>query len=462
MCSNSRCGKSQGDDALGNLRKHAQFVGEEYIDALCELGSRFSGKSMVHVNSTYYGGGVAEMLNSYAPLLNEAGLSTEWRLLRGDRDFFMATKKMHNSLQGMNEQLTSQEISRYEETISGNAAIMKLDWYDMVVIDDPQPCGLISRYSRKSPSLYKSLPILMSLPELQKRQPWVWRCHLDLTSPNRRAWAYLRRYLKHYDAIVVSARQYMTRMKKPHHFIAPAIDPLSEKNRPMQSSEISRCLSKNGITSEKPMILQVSRFDPWKDPLGVIEVFRKVRKKTDCQLVLMGSMASDDPEGDAIFKQVFKAAEGDDDIYLITLQSDRLVNALQRRADVVVQKSLREGFGLTVSEAMWKGTPVVASHVGGIPLQIEDGKNGYLCDGIGDCAAKVEHVLRNPKQSAAMGKAAAEKVRQNFLITRLVKDEMALFGSMTHSPSMRYLRSQQELMLSLVKKFGGALQKLVG
>ena len=210
------------------------------------------------------------------------------------------------------------------------------------------------------------------------------------------------------------------------------------------------------------MILQVSRFDPWKDPLGVIEVFRKVRKKTDCQLVLMGSMASDDPEGDAIFKQVFKAAEGDDDIYLITLQSDRLVNALQRRADVVVQKSLREGFGLTVSEAMWKGTPVVASHVGGIPLQIEDGKNGYLCDGIGDCAAKVEHVLRNPKQSAAMGKAAAEKVRQNFLITRLVKDEMALFGSMTHSPSMRYLRSQQELMLSLVKKFGGALQKLVG
>lgn len=443
---------------MGKLERHAEFVGEETIERLREMGGRFSGKAMAHVNSTFYGGGVAEMLTSYIPLLNEAGLSTEWRLLRGSREFFLATKKMHNSLQGMRNALITEDIECYEETIAANAEFMRLDWHDLVIIDDPQPCGMIAHYSRESPSLQKPISLLMRLTELQKRQAWAWRCHLDLTNPNFRTWGYLKKYLEKYDAIVVSARQYQTKLRKPHHFIAPAIDPLSEKNRALSSSEESRELAKHGIDSEKPLILQVSRFDPWKDPIGVIRAFRKVKEKIDCQLVLMGSMASDDPEGDEIFKKVFKIAEDADDIRLITLQSDRLVNALQRRADIVVQKSLREGFGLTVAEAMWKGKPVVASEVGGIPLQIDSGVNGLLCNGIEDCAAKITHVLSNPREAERMGRLATEKVRDNFLITRLVKDELALFGSLTSGTVMRHFKANEERLLKGMSALGKLAQ----
>ena len=439
---------------LKKLDKYAEFVGEDCVQQIYKMGAKLAEKSMVHVNSTYYGGGVAEMLTSYIPLLNEAGLKTEWRLLRGDRDFFMVTKKMHNSLQGMKVELTSEDITTYEATISQNSSFMNLEWYDMVVIDDPQPCGMVAHYRRESPSLYKPLPLLLSLAELQKKQPWVWRCHLDLTSPNRKTWRYLKKYLNDYEAIVVSARKYKTSLRKPHYFMAPAIDPLSEKNRRLSSWEVARELSRNGIDSQKPMILQVSRFDPWKDPLGVIHAYRKVKKEIDCQLVLMGGMAADDPEGDAIFRNAYSEAEKDKDISLLTVQSDRLVNALQRRADVVVQKSLREGFGLTVTEAMWKGKPVVASRVGGIPLQIENRVNGLLCDGIDDCATKISYLLKHKREAEAIGKNATEKVRKDFLVTRLVRDELELFQAITRGFITKSLKSSEQMLLSMLLKLG--------
>lgn len=442
---------------MKRLGKYAEFVGDSCIREIYEAGARLSGKSMAHVNSTYYGGGVAEMLASYVPLLNEAGLDAEWRLLKGSKEFFTVTKKMHNALQGRGAPLGKEDIACYEETISENASYMKLDWYDAVIIDDPQPAGLVSHYSRGPPSIWKPLPMLSTLAALQKSQPWAWRCHIDLSTPEPRTLAYLKKYVSQYDAIIVSSEKYRTGIQKPHHFITPAIDPLSDKNRPMRESEIARELAANGISVKKPIVLQVSRFDPWKDPMGVIRIFRRARRKADCQLVLMGAMASDDPEGDAIFRQVYAQAHKERGIHLITAQSDRLANALQRSAAVVVQNSLREGFGLTVTEAMWKGRPVVARASGGIPLQIDDGKNGFLAESEEGMAARVVRLLKGREMAEEIGRNAREKVRGNFLITRLVKDELALVREITTAPSIRHLAGQERRLLSAIRKAGSLL-----
>ncbi len=425
------------------LDKYAEFVGEDYIHSLREACLNFDGKTMAHVNSTYYGGGVAEMLNSYIPLLNEAGLETEWRLLKGDRDFFTVTKKLHNSLQGMKVNLDESDIESYEETLDNYSEFTKLGWYDMVIIDDPQPCGLITRYNRHSPSFLKPLPNLMKLIELQKKQPWVWRCHIDLTKPDIQSWNFMKKYVEKYDSIIVSTKDYAVPVNKPHFFVPPAIDPLSDKNKKISDSVQVSQLEKYDIKDERPLILQVSRFDHWKDPLGVIEVYKKLKKKIECQLVLIGSMASDDPEGELIFNQAFRAAEKERHVHLITAQDDILVNTLQRRADVVLQKSLREGFGLTVSEAMWKGTPVVASNVGGIPLQIDNDVNGYLVNGIDDCANKVGYLLTHSAKARELGRNGIEKVRRNFLITRLIRDEIDIFNNMTSTNSRKIFNNQK-------------------
>ncbi len=442
---------------MSRLERYAQLVGDDYIQSLYDLGGQCRDKSMVHVNSTYYGGGVAEMLNSYVPLLNDAGLSTEWRLLKASREFFAVTKKMHNALQGKSSRLSDKDVELYEQAIDSNAEFTRLDWYDLVVIDDAQPCGLVTRYSRKSPSLWKPLPIFLKLLEFQKKQAWVWRCHIDLTKPDESTWAYLRKYVEKYDAVVVSSPKYRTSVRKPHYYILPAIDPLSDKNREMTDSEISRKLQKYGIEDDRPLVLQVSRFDPWKDPLGVIDAYRRVRKKAKCQLVLIGSMATDDPEGEEVFNQVFREVEKEDDVHLITSQDDLLVNALQRRADVVVQKSLREGFGLTVSEAMWKGTPVVASRVGGIPLQIDDGENGYLVDNIPQCADRIAYLLTHASKARQLGMNAVEKVRKSFLMPRLVKDELELFLGLTRPASKTRLQQLQRRLAGTLKHFRGLL-----
>lgn len=421
----------ESGENMGQLEKYAQFVGNETIEKIRDEAAGLDGKSFAHVNSTFYGGGVAEMLNSYIPLLNEAGVSMEWRLLKATRDYFLVTKKLHNALQGSNEILTPDELELFEKTAEINSMFSNLKWYDCVVIDDPQPLPLINHYPRTSPEIWKPLPLLLELETYQRRQPWVWRVHIDLSTPQKAAFEYIQRFVSKYDSVIVSHPRYGKKINKPQFVIPPAIDPLSEKNRPMKSYEIDRILQQNGIDIKLPIIAQISRFDPWKDPLGVIKAFNLVRKKHKCQLVLLGSHASDDPESEKIFAEVFRTAEKEKNITLISLQSDTLVNALQREAAVIVQKSLREGFGLTVSEAVWKRTPVVASNVGGIPLQIDDGKNGFLVNGISDCADRIGFLLKNPQKAKEMGRNGYEKVKNNFLITRLALDEIRVLKEMT-------------------------------
>ncbi|MFH1258069.1 MAG: glycosyl transferase family 1, partial [Candidatus Micrarchaeota archaeon] len=303
---------------MGQLEKYAQFVGNDYIELIREEAADLEGKSFAHVNSTFYGGGVAEMLNSYIPLLNEAGVSMEWRLLKGSRDYFMVTKKLHNALQGKKELLTEDEIELYEKTVETNSKFSNLNWHDCIVIDDPQPLPLINHYPRTAPAFWKPLPLLLELETYQKRQPWVWRVHIDLSTPQMETFDYLHRYISKYDAVIISHKEYGKKLKKPKYVIPPAIDPLSEKNRPMKTYEIDRILEQNGVDLKIPIIAQISRFDPWKDPLGVIKAFNKVRKKHKCQLVLLGSHASDDPESEKVFSEVFRIAEKKNNITLIS------------------------------------------------------------------------------------------------------------------------------------------------
>lgn len=416
---------------MAGLEDYVQFCGRGQIDSILTLGEALEGQSIVHVNSTYYGGGVAEMLNRYVPLMNEAGVDMDWRLLKGNDEFFAFTKRIHNALQGADIKITDEDMQVYEETILHNSLFTHLEGYDAVIIDDPQPAGLINHYHRKVPGIFKPLPSLLRLDRLRKKQPWIWRGHIDLGNPNPEAAKFLSQYVSKYDSLILSHSSYsIPGIRKPTFLIPPAIDPLSKKNMPMKEKEIDRLLAAHGISCDKPIVCQVSRFDPWKDPLGVLEVFRQVRKKRDCQLVLLGNFATDDSQGAEIYRQVATAAEKVPDAHVLSVDSEVLVNAMQRRSDVIIQKSLREGFGLTVSEAMWKGTPVVASNVGGIPLQIEDGVSGYLVNNGQECAQRVLKLLSDRKNAKRMGKAARERVREKFLMTRLVHEELACLVSM--------------------------------
>ncbi len=418
---------------MKKLDDYASLIGEAGVEEIRQEAEDLEGKSFAHVNATFYGGGVAEMLNSYVPLLNDAGVNTEWRLIKGSKEFFTITKQIHNSLQGGKESLSKEEIDLFEKAVEENSRFMDLKWYDSVVIDDPQPAPLINHYPRTSPAFWKPLPVLLELETYQKKQPWILRMHIDLTASNPKTFKYFKSLAEKYDALVVSKQEYAKNIRKPIFVIPPAIDPFSDKNRELKSYESSRILEKHDIDARTPIVLQVSRFDIWKDPLGVIEAFKLVREKVKCQLILIGSHAADDPESEEVFNQAYKAAEKNKDVTLITLQNDLLVNALQREAAVVIQKSLREGFGLTVSEALWKNTPVVASNVGGIPLQIEDGKNGFLVNNVRECALKTEYLLKNPQIARQMGEHGRAKVMREFLITRLVKDEIELLKEMSRT-----------------------------
>ncbi len=413
------------------LKDYEGLVGSDLINQIKDKASDLEGKSFVHVNSTYYGGGVAEMLNSYVPLMNDAGVNMEWRLLKGSRDFFFITKKLHNALQGRREVLSDEETEVFEKQVEANSKFMNLKGYDCVIIDDPQPCPLINHYPRTSPAMWKPLPLLLELETFQRKQPWVWRAHIDLTTPQPAAMNYLKKFISKYDLVIVSQSNYGKKIKKRKKVIYPAIDPLSDKNRPLKSYQVENLLKRIGIDTKLPIIAQVSRFDRWKDPVGVINAFRLVRKKVPCQLVLLGNQATDDPEAEKIFSEVFRIAEKEKDIILVSQQSDLLVNALQREAAVIIQKSIREGFGLTVSEALWKGTPVVATNVGGIPLQIDEGKNGFLINNGVECAKRIEYLLKNPKIANEMGERGKEKVREKFLIPRLVLEELNALEEVT-------------------------------
>ena len=394
---------------------YIDIVGEDVIADISRAAQSLSGKKVLHVNATYFGGGVAEMLHTILPLMNAMGLDADWSLLYGHPDLFQMTKKLHNGLQGEAVDISQAELATY---LSVNKAFAQYTpiMHDAVIIHDPQPLPAI-HFRRRS-------------------QPWIWRCHIDPSVPSENVWDLLRPYIAEYDAMVVSSDAF----RKPDlqvktYIIQPAIDPFSTINCAMSTDEVNAKLAEYGIPQDKPLVVQVSRFDKWKDPVGVLNVFERVRKELDCRLVMLGNMAGDDPEGPVIYQQVAAKAAQMTDVHLITETDPALVNALQRAAAVVLQLSLKEGFGLTVSEALWKGTPVIATHVGGIPLQIEDGKMGYLTTAkdYETMSERVLTILASSDLGAAMGTAGREHVRERFLMTRLLLDWLKLLNEVIHN-----------------------------
>ncbi|MCF4112819.1 MULTISPECIES: glycosyltransferase [Dethiosulfovibrio] len=391
---------------LPSIEDYEQYIGSEATERIAAKAEKLRGRKVVHINSTYYGGGVAELLNAMTVLMNNAGIETGWRVIVGSPDFFGVTKKMHNALQGAEINLSDRKDEIYESVVEQNSVRMHLE-HDFVVVHDPQPLPLIHHY--------------------RKRGPWIWVCHVDLSHPNGELWRYLRPTIEKYDGAVVSLPEYRQELDTPLRFIKPAIDPFSIKNRVMTEEEIDERLDHYGIPRDLPIVAQVSRFDRWKDPQGVIKAFEKVRKEEGATLVLLGNTATDDPEGMELYTSLLD--HKDDRIVLLSVEDTALVNAVQSKAAVVVQKSLREGFGLTVTEAMWKGTPVIGGNVGGIRHQIDDGVNGYLVDTVDQASDRIIKLLRDEKLRNSMGEKGKEKVRKNFLMTRYLEDYLDLFLS---------------------------------
>jgi trehalose synthase len=392
--------------SLPSVEDYAALVGGEAVERILGKARALQDYHLVNVNSTYYGGGVAEILGSLTLLLNTASMKTGWRVIQGRPDFFSITKKMHNALQGGDINLSDLKQEVYEEVIYENAVRMHLD-HDLVIVHDPQPLPLIRHFRKKA--------------------PWIWRCHVDLSSPHEGLWAYLAQFIECYDAIVLSLPEYAQRIGPPQRFIMPAINPFSTTNKDLADEEIDERLSHHGIPTDLPLVTQVSRFDRWKDPQGVIDAFRIARKEVDATLVLVGNVATDDPEGQQVFESLCQCQE--DRIHILSVQDSALVNALQRRSAVVLQKSLREGFGLTVTEAMWKGAAVIGGDVGGIRHQIEDGVDGYLVDSVEETAERLVQLLKDERLRRTMGEKAKQKVRDRFLMTRLMEEWLDLVAS---------------------------------
>jgi len=390
---------------LVRVEDYAPFIGAEAVDRILAKAWPLQDLRVAHVNSTYYGGGVAELLSPLTLLMNSVGLLTEWRAIQGPPDFFSITKKMHNALQGGCIRFTQLKRDIYEEVVYQNAVRNLLD-HDRVIIHDPQPLPLV-RHSRK-------------------RGPWIWRCHVDLSRPEPEVWDYLRPFVDDYDAAVFSIPEYARTLRTPQRFFMPAIDPFSIKNRELSEEEVDERLARHCIPTDLPLVVQVSRFDRWKDPEGVVRAFKLARREEPCTLVLLGNIANDDPEGKEVYDELLKHQE--ERVILLIREDTALVNALQRRAAVVLQKSLREGFGLTVAEAMWKGTPVIGGNVGGIRHQIRDGYNGFLVDSVEQCAERIVQLLRDPELRATMGQRGRETVKNHFLLTRYLEQYLDLFA----------------------------------
>ena len=390
---------------ITQIEDYEPLVGAEVIQRICDKAAKLKGLRVANFNSTYYGG-VAEMLSSLTLLMNSLGLRTEWRVIQGTADFFSITKKMHNALQGGGIDLSKIKKEIFEQVIYENSVRNFLD-HDFIIVHDPQPLPLIEHYEKKC--------------------PWLWRCHLDLSRPNGEMWKYLRRWIDNYDAAILSCKEFAQEMKPPQRVMMPAIDPFNIKNRELPDREIDERLAHYQIPVDLPLVVQVSRFDPWKDPKGVVKAFKLARKQIDARLVLVGNFATDDPEGEEIFHSLCDCR--DERILILTNGDDTaLVNALQTRAAVVLQKSLREGFGLTVAEAMWKGTPVIGGNVGGIRYQIEDGVNAFLVSSIEETAKRIVELINNKELRDEMGSKARETVRKNFLLTRYLEQYLDVFG----------------------------------
>lgn len=395
---------------LSDLGRYVSVVGEKAIAEIFRLARPIYGLRVLEISSTFHGGGVAGMLHSLIPLLNDVGINADWSLLYADPTLFRVTKKIHNGLQGEPVDLTEKEMKVYLDVNELFARYSPISHHDLLVVHDPQP-----------------LPLIRFRP---KEVPWIWRCHIDLSSPHPPMWESLKPFLLRYDAVVISSDNFAkVDLPLETHVIPPALDPLSELNRELSPETVEKKLGEYGIPTDKPLLVQVSRFDKWKDPLGVLRVYELVREKVECHLVLIGNMATDDPEGPEIFAQVQEAARALPDVHLITATDALLVNALQRTAAVVLQLSLHEGFGLTVSEALWKGTPVVATRVGGIPLQVIHSETGFLVEprDYPAAAQAVLLLLKDQELRTRLGIQAREHVRRNFLITRLMLDRLRLF-----------------------------------
>lgn len=383
------------------------------VDLLYHVSEKVRGKSLLNINSTRSGGGVAEILNRLVPMLNDLEIKAAWEIIQGSEEFFKVTKAFHNALQGRDQGISERMYQLYIEENRENAKRLPFE-ADMIMIHDPQPAALIDYGNRAA--------------------KWVWRCHIDISHPTRRVWRFLKNYVLQYDAAIFSLPAFAQKLPIPKFLIYPSIDPLSDKNRELSPREVNEVLDKLGIPRDKPILLQVSRFDRFKDPVGVIQAYRIVKKHNDCRLILAGGGAADDPEGDVVLQEVREAAGQDPDIHILLLPPDSNIeiNALQRAATIVIQKSLREGFGLTVAEAMWKGKPVVGGFAGGITVQIMYYHTGYTVSSVEGAAFRIRYLLNNPEVAQKMGSDAKEYVRRNFLITRHLADYLALIATLTN------------------------------
>jgi trehalose synthase len=399
-----------------SISDYEATAGREVIERLRSLAEPLQGARVLHLNATPYGGGVAEILRSEVPLLRDLGVAADWKIITGDTGYFAVTKTMHNALQGAKRSLTDHEKEIYLTYSTRNAHLLEEE-YDLIVAHDPQPLAILQFHGRGETR-------------------WVWRCHIDTSEPNPELWNYLHPYLDDYDAAVFTMEGFVpSEFPVPRvEIIPPAIDPESPKNIDLSSKVAERILGWLGVELDRPLVTQVSRFDPWKDQPGVIEAYRMVKEEVpDLKLALVGSMALDDPEGWEVYRQIKEAAREDPDIDIftnLTGVSNVEVNAFQRFSDVCVQKSIREGFGLVVSETLWKGTPMVAGEAGGIPMQMPGGTGGFLVGSVEECAERLLYLLRNPKEGAQMAQSGKEIVRERFLLTRLISDELELYTSL--------------------------------
>jgi trehalose synthase len=401
-----------------SLADYATILGRGLMAEIERLAGPMEGKRVLHLSATAFGGGVAEINYTLVPLMRSAGLDAEWRIIHGEDEFFNVTKKIHNALQGSPIGLTAEEGEVFHRYNALNAEQLDESDYDFIIIHDPQPAAMIDHFP-------------------DRRARWIWRCHIDLSEPNREVLEFLLPSLGRYDAAIFHRPEYVPATDKlPDAFIwPPAIDPLAPKNMALSAEDAAYIVDQFGIDVTRPVITQVSRFDPWKDPLGVIDAYRLARKEhPGLQLALVGSMAHDDPEGWEYYNQTVEYAAGDPDIFILSNLNNIgaiEVNAFQVHSAAVLQKSIREGFGLTVTEALWKARPTIGGRAGGIPSQIQDGETGWLVDSVEECAAACKEILADPAAAAVRGRRGKEYVRLNFLMPRLLRDWLALFNRLS-------------------------------
>jgi len=394
------------------LDDYEPIIGRPELEELHYLARRLRGKTVKMVNSTAVGGGVAEILNRLVPLLNELEVQTRWEVITGGNDFFEVTKAFHNALHGGDYNLTQQAKEIFLVYNEQNRARMQFP-EDLFVIHDPQPAGLITSKERN-------------------RGRWIWRCHIDVSNPHPDVWGFLRPSVEQYDAAIFSSPAFSRQLSIPQYLFYPAIDPLSEKNKPLDEAYVQKVCDDFGIDLSRPVVTQISRFDRLKDPVGVIQAYKLAKKYVDCQLVLAGGGATDDPEGAAVLQEVMEEAGEDPDIIILNLPpwSALEINALQRASTVLVQKSIKEGFGLTVTEGLWKSKPVIAGAVGGIPTQVIHKLTGVLVHSVEGCAYQIRYLLTHPEFAAQLGRNGREHAKENFLITSNLKRYLLLFQLM--------------------------------